>query len=41
MDLCERGIHWGLAGDTKVEGASMDGRASRGGDEEDEQKSRS
>ena len=35
MDLWERGLHAGLLGDAKAEGASREGRASSGGEEED------
>ena len=41
VELLERGIHAGLMGDTEAEGAAREGRASRGGEEEDEKKSRS
>ena len=34
MDLWERGLHAGLVGDADVEGASREGRAASGGDEE-------
>ena len=36
MDLWERGIHMGLGGGTKAEGAVRDGRDTSGGDEEEE-----
>ena len=33
MDLWERGIHTGLVGDAKAEGAAKEGRAASGGEE--------
>ena len=36
MDFWERVIHSVLVGDSDVEGASREGRASSGGEEEDE-----
>ena len=35
MDLWERGIHSGLVWDAEAEGDDREGRASRGGEEED------
>ena len=35
MDLWERGLHAGLVGDAKAEGAAQEGRAASGGKEED------
>ena len=34
MDLWERGLHAGLVGDAKAEGAAHEGRAASGGEEE-------
>ena len=36
MDLWERSLHAGLVGDAEVEGAAREGRATSGGEEEDE-----
>ena len=36
MDLWDRGLHAGLVGGAKVEGAAREGRAVRGGESEDE-----
>ena len=36
MDLLERGLHAGLVGDAKAEGAAREGRDISGGEEEDE-----
>ena len=36
MELWERGLHAGLVGDAKAEGVARDGRATSGGEEEDE-----
>ena len=36
MDLWERGLHAGLVGDAEAEGSAREGRAARGGEEEDE-----
>ena len=36
MDLWKRGLHTGLVGDAEVKGATREGRAARGGEEEDE-----
>ena len=36
IDLWDRGLHAGLVGDTEAEGASREGRASSGGEEEEE-----
>ena len=41
MDLWERGLHTGLVGDAKAEGASREGRAASGGEEEEEVVARS
>ena len=41
MDLWERGLHAGLAGDANVEGASREGRVARGREEEDKAASQS
>ena len=41
MDLLERGLHAGLVGDTKAEGAAREGRAASGEEEEDEAAARS
>ena len=41
MDLWERGLHAGLVGDAEVEGAAREGRATSGGEEEDEAVARS
>ena len=41
MDLWERGLHAGLVGDTKAEGAAREGRAAIGSEEEDEAVSQS
>ena len=41
MDHWERGLHAGLVGDPKVEGAVREGRAASGGEEEDEAVARS
>ena len=41
MDLWERGIHAGLLGDTKSEGAARVGRAASGKEDEEEAKARS
>ena len=41
MDLWERGIHAGLLGDAKVEGAAREGRSALSGEEEDEAVARS
>ena len=35
MDLWDRGIYTGLVGDAEAEGAAREGRAARGGDEEE------
>ena len=35
MELCERGIHTGLVGDTEAEGDSREVRASSGGEEDE------
>ena len=37
MDLWERGLHAGLEGDFEAEGAAREGRAARGGEEEEEE----
>ena len=34
MELWERGLHAGLVGDAKAEGAAREGRAASGGEEE-------
>ena len=36
MDLWERGLHAGLAGDAEVEGTAREGRSASGGKEENE-----
>ena len=41
MDLWERGLHAGLVGDAEAKGAAREGRAARGGEEEDEAVARS
>ena len=41
MDLWERGLHAGLVGDAEAEGAAREGRDASGGDEEEEEVSRS
>ena len=41
MDLWERGLHAGLVGYAKVEGAAREGKAASGGEEEDEAMERS
>ena len=41
IDLWERGLHAGLVGDADAEGAVREGRASSGGEEEDEALARS
>ena len=41
MDLWERGIHAGMFGDSETEGADREGRASSGGEQEDEPVDRS
>ena len=39
MELWERGLHAGLVGDSKEDGAAREGRAASGGEEEEEEKS--
>ena len=41
IDLWERGLHAGLAGDAEAEGDAREDRAASGGDEEDEAVARS
>ena len=41
MDIWERGNHMRLVGDAEAEGFTREGRASRGGDEEDDAIARS
>ena len=41
IDLCERGLHAGLVVDAEAEGSSREGRATIGGEEEDEAVARS
>ena len=41
MDLWKRGLHTGLVGDAKAEGAAREGKAANGGEEEEEAVARS
>ena len=41
MDLWERDLHAGIVGDSEAEGATREGRATSGGEDEDEAMARS